>query len=132
MQHAIGHRAWLFCILTIACQHGRALNLRHNHALLDRLLGSQLGTTDIVLVVQAHTGQHSDGHRCSHGQTTQAAPWTTVDLDRRGFVGQRGRDGGGDIQLWQHQFLVHGRTGNLITRPGGTGFGIIDGVQHPT
>ncbi|MNN39153.1 hypothetical protein D3C81_1531810 [compost metagenome] len=132
LQHAIGHWAWLLCTFTIACQHGWALNLRHAQILLRRLLGSQLGTTDLVLVVQTHTGQHSDRNRGSDSQATQAAPWTTVDLDRRGFVSQCGRDGSGDIQLWQHQFFVHGGTGNLITRPGGTGFGIIDGVQYPT
>ncbi|MNH34121.1 hypothetical protein D3C79_946950 [compost metagenome] len=118
--------------LTIACQNGRALRLWHTQALLDRLLGSKLCTRDLVLVVHTHTGQYRDGNRGGYRQAANAAPRAFLDLGWHGFVGQRSGHRRGDIQVRQQQLLVHGCTGNLVTRPGGTGFGIIDGIQYPT
>ncbi|MNN75183.1 hypothetical protein D3C81_1914660 [compost metagenome] len=118
--------------LTIACQYSRALSLWHAQPLLRRLLGSQLGTGDLILVVHAYTRQHRDRHRGGNRQAANAAPWPFLDLGRYRFIGQCCRDRRGDIEVRQQQFLVHRCAGDLVTRPGSTGFGIVDGTQYPT
>lgn len=104
----------------------------HAQALLRRLLRSQLGAGDFILVVHPHACQHRNGDRGGNRQTSDAAPWPLVDLGRYGFVSQRRRHRRGDIQVGQQQLLVHSCTGYLVTRPGGTGFSIVYGAQHPT
>lgn len=90
LQHTIGHRTRrLLGAFSVASQYGRAFDLRNSQ--IGRLLGllCQLCTGNVILVIQADTGQNGYGNRRCNGQTTQAvAEMNTVSaknisLDRK-------------------------------------------------
>ena len=115
-----------------ACQNGRPLSLRQRDGWL--ILLRQLGTRNVILIVETYTCQHSNRHGCSYGYATEAAPRTTHDLVLRNnwsfIVFQRRGNGCSDVQFRHEQVLVHRGASYLVTRPGGTEFGIVARTEH--
>ncbi len=104
-----------------ASQNGRTLSLWQRDGRL--ILLRQLGTRNVILVVETYTGQYSNRHGCSNSYTSQATPRTTHDLLLRnwsGIVFQSRGNGCSDVQFRHEQILVHRGASYLITRPGGT------------
>ena len=131
LQYAISHGASGFRAFIVAGQYSRALNLWSRQGRLSSLL-SQFNACDLILVVQAHTGQYRHSHRCSYRQTAQTAPRSTGRFGWYGLISQSCRNSSGDVQTWKQQLLVHSCPGDLITSPSLTGFYFVDGIQHPT
>ena len=95
------------------------------------LLG-QLGTHDVILVVQSDTRQNSHRHRGSNCQAANALPVTALGFGGCLFFGQCGRYCRCDVQARDQQIFVHHCTGNLVAIPGGTCLCIVKGIQYPT
>ena len=114
-----------------ACQDGRPLSLRQRDGRL--ILLRQLGTRNVILIVETHAGQHGNRYGCSNCHASQAAPWTTHDLlmhNWSGIVFQSRGNGCSDVQLGHEQILVHHGASNLITGPGGTQFSVVARTEH--
>ncbi|GBH19610.1 Exonuclease V gamma subunit [Pseudomonas syringae pv. actinidiae] len=129
LQHAIGHWAW--CLLgafSVTSQYSGTFYLRNGEVRRLLCLLCQLRTSNVILVVQADTSQNSNSNRRCYSQTTQRTPRTACGLERADFIGNCGRYCGRNVQMRDQQFFVHGCTSNLITRPGGTSVGIVNGI----
>src|SRR5690606_14194579 len=74
-----------FFAAAIAGEQRWALHLRYREYRRSILL-SQLSAAQVILIVETHPSQHSNGHRCRHGYSPDAAPDRRL-ARRNGFVG---------------------------------------------